>query len=88
LRSTGHDRLARSVVRAFGIAPALRATSMNLTATLKEPADQSVAFIGVALAEAACVAAFWWSRRHEAALAAPVEQALPSPWPPPSLARF
>jgi membrane protein DedA with SNARE-associated domain len=48
----------------------------------------TVSFVGLALAGAACAGAFWWLRRHEAALAAEAEQALPGPLPPPRFARF
>ena len=48
----------------------------------------TVAFVGLALAGTACVAAFWWLRRHEAALAVEAEQALPGPLPRPGFARF
>jgi membrane protein DedA with SNARE-associated domain len=36
-----------------------------------------VAFVGGGLAAAACVGAFWWMRRHESALIAQAERALP-----------
>ncbi len=48
----------------------------------------TVAFVGLALAGTACIAAFWWLRRHEAALSAEAEQALPGPLPFPRFARF
>jgi membrane protein DedA with SNARE-associated domain len=37
----------------------------------------TVTYFGLALAGAACAAAFWWMRRHEAGLIAEAEQALP-----------
>jgi membrane protein DedA with SNARE-associated domain len=39
----------------------------------------AVTYSGLALAGAACAAAFWWLRRHEAALVAKAQQALPGP---------
>jgi membrane protein DedA with SNARE-associated domain len=48
----------------------------------------TVAFIGRALAAAACPAGFWWMRRHEAALLAEAERALPGPLPPPRSSRY
>ena len=39
----------------------------------------TVTYFGFALAGAACAAAFWWVRRHEAALVAEAERALPGP---------
>ena len=42
----------------------------------------TVAFVGL------YILAFWWLRRHEAALAAEAEQALPGPLPPAGFARF
>ena len=47
----------------------------------------TVAFVGLALAGTACAAAFWWLRRHEAALVAKAERALPGPLPPPGFGR-
>jgi membrane protein DedA with SNARE-associated domain len=40
-----------------------------------------VAVIGLGLAAAACVGGVWWMRRHEAALLAEAERALPGPLP-------
>jgi membrane protein DedA with SNARE-associated domain len=40
-----------------------------------------MAVAGVALAVAGCAAGFWWLRRHEAALLAAAERALPGPLP-------
>jgi hypothetical protein len=38
-----------------------------------------VTYFGLAVAGAACAAAFWWMRRHEAALVAKAERALSGP---------
>jgi membrane protein DedA with SNARE-associated domain len=40
----------------------------------------TVTYFGLALAGAACAAALWWLRRHEAALVAEAEQALTDPF--------